>query len=206
MINQEWKIKARAHVCAVTGHAFQNEEPFFTALFEGTEEEGFIRRDYSVAAWETERERITPFSYWRSLYEAPAAPPKAPELAEKAGTEALLRRLVDHDDPNTDNARFILAVMLERRKLLRETDQRSLGDARLRIYEHARTGEVFIIRDPQLRLEQIDSVQREVADLLGARAPERAVDAGASGARVREEDEARGAVEPEPGGSVLGNP
>ena len=35
-----------------------------------------------------------------------------------------------------------------------------------RIYEHTKTGEVFVIPDPQLRLDQIEQVQQEVAALL----------------------------------------
>jgi hypothetical protein len=34
------------------------------------------------------------------------------------------------------------------------------------IYEHGATGDVFIVPDPQLRLDQLESVQNEVANLL----------------------------------------
>jgi hypothetical protein len=36
-----------------------------------------------------------------------------------------------------------------------------------RIYEHVKTGELFIIPDPQLRLDQMAEVQAQVAELLG---------------------------------------
>ena len=178
MINQDWKIKSRGHTCCVTGRPFQDEEPFFTALFEDDSDEGFVRRDYSVDAWKQEKGALKPFSYWRSLYEAPKQEPEKRDVVEKESAEGLLRRLVEEDDPLTENARFILAVMLERKKTLRETDSKSLGQARLRIYEHAKTGEVFIIRDPMLRLDQIDSVQREVADRLEAAGIDKAVRGG----------------------------
>jgi hypothetical protein len=44
-------------------------------------------------------------------------------------------------------------------------------DSLTRIYEHVRTGEVFIIPDPQLRLDQVEELQAQVAGLLGAPAP-----------------------------------
>ena len=170
MINQEWKIKTRAHTCFVTGQPFVENEPFYTALFEdGGDEDGFIRRDYSVAAWKQERAQLKPFSHWRSLYEPPSTEPARREVVEKEGAESLLRRLIDEDSPLTENTRFILALMLERKKTLKETDSRSLGSARLRIYEHGKTGEVFIIRDPQLKLDQLESIQREVSDMLASR-------------------------------------
>lgn len=170
MIHLEWKIKGRAHVCCVTGQPFVENEPFYTALFEDeNDEEGFIRRDYCVAAWQQERAALRPFSHWRSLYDPPHAEPARREVVEKEGAETLLRRLIEEDDPLSENTRFILSLMLERKKSLRETDSRSLGTARLRIYEHAKTGEVFIIRDPQLKLDQLESIQREVSDLLASR-------------------------------------
>jgi len=170
MIHQDWKIKTRAHACCVTGQPFVEDEPFYTALFEDEgDEEGFIRRDYSVAAWKQERAALRPFSHWRSLYEPPHTEPGRREVVEKEGAEALLRRLIEEDSPLTENTRFILALMLERKKNLRETDSRSLGTARLRIYEHGKTGEVFIIRDPQLKLDQLESIQREVSDMLASR-------------------------------------
>jgi hypothetical protein len=58
--------------------------------------------------------------------------------------------------------------MLERKRLLRETDSQHGPDGQLtRVYEHTKTGEVFIIPDPQLRLDQIAEVQQQVAGLLG---------------------------------------
>jgi hypothetical protein len=171
MINPEWKIKSRGSACCVSGRVFADGELFYTALFEDESGDGFIRRDYSVEAWEREFPGLRPFSYWRSVYEAPKDEPQKKVIIEKEGAEGLLRRLIEEDDPLTENARFILAVMLERKKTLRETDTRSLREAKLRIYEQVKTGEVFIIRDPLLRLDQIDDVQREVAELLGSRQP-----------------------------------
>jgi hypothetical protein len=57
--------------------------------------------------------------------------------------------------------------MLERKKVLKEIETRESGEGGLlRIYEHAKSGEVFIIPDPQLRLDQIADVQSQVAALL----------------------------------------
>jgi hypothetical protein len=38
------------------------------------------------------------------------------------------------------------------------------------VYEHAQSGEVFLIEDPQLTFEQLPAVQREVSELLGSQA------------------------------------
>ncbi|HEX2747857.1 MAG TPA: hypothetical protein VHM91_07665, partial [Verrucomicrobiales bacterium] len=80
--------------------------------------------------------------------------------------EGLLRRLIEEDAPGTENTRYILAIMLERKKMLKHTATRETEDANFLIYEHPKSGEVYIIRDPELRLDQVEAVQREVSLLL----------------------------------------
>ncbi len=57
--------------------------------------------------------------------------------------------------------------MLERKRLLKEVETKRSEGGITRIYEHTKTGEVFVIPDPQLRLDQIERVQAEVSSLLG---------------------------------------
>ena len=65
--------------------------------------------------------------------------------------------------------------MLERKKLLRETDTQEIPSGILRIYEHRRSGDVYIIKDPQISLTDVDRVQEEVRQLLD---PSTTVDEG----------------------------
>ena len=85
---------------------------------------------------------------------------------EKLSAEEILRRLVDEDKEHTENTRYILAVMLERQKLLRETDNQRTPNGILRVYEHRKTGEVYLIRDPDIPLAEVEAVQNEVVVLL----------------------------------------
>jgi hypothetical protein len=85
---------------------------------------------------------------------------------EKLSPEEILARLVEEDQDHTENTRYILAVMLERQKLLRETDSQRTPSGILRVYEHRKTGEVYLIRDPDIPLDQVETVQNEVIVLL----------------------------------------
>ena len=131
-----------------------------------------------------------PFSAWQSTFRLPAKQEK-PEVVEKESAEDLLRRLVEEDDPATENVRYILAVMLERKKLLRETDQQHTNTGILRIYEHRKTGEVLVIRDPDISLDQVESIQEEVTAMLesGGRAPENDGGEGADGTDGKQDEE-----------------
>ena len=137
-MQSEWEIKSRAHCCARTGKQFGQGEYFYTLLFR--DGEGFRREDISEEAWANRNENIEPFSFWRSKYEARA--PSAPEPLPKDDAESLLRRLIANQDPASANARYILALMLERKRILRPVESR---DAGLLVYEHAATGETFVV-------------------------------------------------------------
>jgi hypothetical protein len=158
----EWPIKHRADACARTQRPFQPGEQFYTLLFR--EGEGFRREDLSEEAWTQRNENIRPFSFWKTRYEPPPAAP--PEALAKESAEDLLRRLLAQNDAANANACYVLAVMLERKRVFKQikTDQ---SDTRpVLIYEHAKSGDVFIVPDVRLRLDELEQVQQEVSHLL----------------------------------------
>jgi hypothetical protein len=171
---ESWHIRSRARECAASGRPFEDGEPIVTALFPDPESSGYLRQDFCIDAWnERDGHEEPPFSFWRTVYQAPAAGAEKPAVVEKESAEELLKRLVEEDEAHTENVRYILAVMLERQKLLRETDtQRSPGGI-LRVYEHRKSGDLFVIKDPDIPLSQVDQVQSEIILLLenGGRAP-----------------------------------
>ena len=93
-INQDWKIRSRAHVCSHTGRPFEDEEEFYAAIFNDPESGELTRQDYCTEAWDAVHETLKPFSFWKSVYHKPVAEDKK-EVVGKEGAEALLRRLPD---------------------------------------------------------------------------------------------------------------
>jgi hypothetical protein len=66
----------------------------------------------------------------------------------------------------------VLAAMLERKRALKQVKTESGdGGSRVLIYEQSTTGDVFVVPDPQLRLDELESVQNEVAQLLQKATP-----------------------------------
>jgi hypothetical protein len=158
----EWEIKARSRHCARTREAFDNGAIIYTLLFR--DRGGFRREDISEKAWQQSEGSIAPFSFWKSRFQAAPAP--TPKPMPKESVEELLRRLVSEDLPEQRNARYVLAILLERKKILKQVDLRESAEEKILIYEHVKTGEVFIIPDPRLKLDQLDSVQQEIYSLL----------------------------------------
>jgi len=158
----DWPIKHRADVCARTQRPFAAGEQFYTLLFR--EGEGFRREDLSEEAWSQRNENIRPFSFWKMRYEPPPAAPA--ETLAKENAEDILRRLLAENDPAHANACYVLAVMLERKRVLKQIKADQTEDRPVLIYEHAKTGDVFIVPDVQLKLDEIEHVQQEVSQLL----------------------------------------
>ncbi len=163
----DWPIKHRADACARTHRAFEPGEQFYTLLFR--EGDGFRREDLSEEAWTQRNENIRPFSFWKSRYEPPPAEP--PETLAKETAEDILRRLLAENNPSNVNACYVLAVMLERKRVLKQIKTDQAEDRPVLIYEHAKTGDVFIVPDVRLRLDEIEHVQNEVSQLLRNAAP-----------------------------------
>lgn len=156
----DWAIKERADACAATQRAFEPGEYFYTLLFRDAE--GFRREDLSEDAWKNRNENIQPFSFWRTKYEP--LPVESEPLA-KENAEQLFRRLIASENPPA-NACYVLAAMLERKKVIKQVKTETAKKGRLLIYEHGATGDVFIVPDPGLKLDELESVQNEVAQLL----------------------------------------
>lgn len=163
---QEWNIRPRGQACAVCGKPFENGQHCVSALRKT--EGGLERLDCCGACWTNTPRDWEPFSFWEGEYEAPAPPARKKAAVGKDAAEGLLRRLIALDDPSMRNAVYVLAVMLERARILVERDAKPHESGGiLRIYEHKKSGETFLVLDPRLRLDSLGDVQRQVVDLLG---------------------------------------
>ncbi|MFK7849616.1 MAG: hypothetical protein AB8D78_01450 [Akkermansiaceae bacterium] len=163
---ESWHVRNRSRECCITQIPFEEGQIIITALFPDPESSGYLRKDFSDDAWKDLDEATEkPFSHWRTNFRSPPADDSEPPVT-KQSAEDMLRILVEEDQEHTENTRYILAVMLERQKLLRETDTQPTNSGTLRIYEHRKTGEIYIVKDPNIPLDQVERIQEEVIELL----------------------------------------
>ncbi|MEN3943610.1 hypothetical protein WJU23_20090 [Prosthecobacter sp. SYSU 5D2] len=167
---QNWSIRSRAHQCAHSARPFVEGEVFHTAIYFDPETGGYLRRDVGLDAWKNELAERTPIAYWRTTY-TPHIVEQRPEVTSKESAMALLQRFIEEDEPQTEDARYILALMLERKRILSPTATKETEQGRMLFYENKKTSEVFMIRDPELRLDELAQMQDEVAMLLGFGGP-----------------------------------
>lgn len=156
----DWEIKARSETCSVTGRAFAEDEEFYTLLFERIE--GYERQDLCVDAWQQRQSDDVPVSFWKSVFKP--APPQEAEAVSKDDAEAELRRLMENRQPGDTKLCYLLALMLERKRVLKARERVSGADgSKLVIYEHALTQETLMIPEVDFKLSELDALRDELS-------------------------------------------
>ncbi|MEM6884297.1 MAG: hypothetical protein AAF571_04640 [Verrucomicrobiota bacterium] len=157
----DWEIKPCADECALTGKSFEEDEEFYTLLFQ--DKEGLRRMDVRLDARdqvdESEQQAI---SNWKSNFKPKPGPEE--ETVGKQDAESELRRLLEKGEESTASLCRILALLLERKRMLKMRERIQQDGRSLLVYEHAETGESFIVPDVDFKLSELDSLRSEILD------------------------------------------
>jgi len=165
-LRESYHFSRRLNRCAVTDIPFEDGQVIYTAIFFGFKEEGYLRKDYSTEGWNNRPdEDQLPFSSWKSKWKK-TAKVESDQRLEKNNAESLLHRLSADDKPETETTRYILALMLERSKVIAEESSQNIKEGILRAYRHKKSDELFLVKDPQLSLDEIVGLQEEVIGML----------------------------------------
>ncbi len=158
----DWTINKPLGECCGTGRTIDPGEEYFGALVEG--EEGLERRDYSVEYWEKEKPAV--FCFWKSRL---ADPEEKKELfVSDEMLMAFFERLANETDPEKVNFRFVLALVLMRKRKLKY-DATKMDGAKevwsLRVVGEKDPVEVV---NPHLDEEQIETLTSQIGQILQA--------------------------------------
>jgi hypothetical protein len=167
----DWNIQSRSRICLQCETPFEDQAIYHSLLHaEGAE---LVREDLCHDCWharkaagqsEPTQSPAAYLSHWQGRFQSP--PPPTPDAIGRDTAESLMRRLATEDHPEYRGALYILAVMLERKRILKVRDQFQRDQQRLFVYEHAKSGDVFTIAEPALHLEELEKIQRDVAMLM----------------------------------------
>lgn len=158
---EAWHIARSTRTCAGTGEAIPAGAPFFSALIEG--EESFERKDFLPAAW-PEADKSAFFSYWKN---------KGSEVKEEKKQAVDYDRLLafydsleNAEEPQKRLFRYVLALILVRRRRLRLEDMGRTDDGdRLVVYDRRR-GKTVEITAPEASREELAAVQAKLNELF----------------------------------------
>jgi hypothetical protein len=157
---QQWDVKSASGVCGKSGRALAEGEEFYTVLFE--EGESFRRADFAADAWEGPPDGC--FCFFKSR-----TPVKEKKKKLFVDTEMLIgffRRLEDETEPVRVQFRFVLALLLMRKRLLRY-ESSAITDG-LEVWEMVLTPDKSAHRvvNPHLTDDQIENVSQQLSVIL----------------------------------------
>lgn len=159
----EYEVERCTRHCAASGRELQEDEEFYSVLM--AEKRDVRRHDYAAEAWTGPPEKA--LAWWKSRM-----PTRGAKKGQLAPNEVLLQVFAQLEDvPDKADLRYVLALLLVRRRVLREEELEHdpSGGAVLILYspreEH--TYRAAVAMPDEGRAEQI---QAELGQLLFAEA------------------------------------
>jgi hypothetical protein len=157
----EYQIESNTRQCAVSGRELKAGQRFFSVLLD--QDGKFLRKDYSSEAWQGPPEGT--FSFWTGKIPA-GDTNRVPKIDEETLVDCF-ERLENEQDPSRVRFRFVLALLLMRRKKLKFEETIHEGDQTLMCLRSSRTRELYRVLDPHLSEDEMAVVQEEVFRVLG---------------------------------------
>jgi len=159
-MNSEWEVEPAKGRCAVTGRGFQEGEEFYTVLFQ--EGESFRRADYGVDAWAGPPEG----SFCHFKTRVPVKEKRKQLLADNETLVSFFTRLGDQTEPAGVQFRFVLALILMRKRMLRYEGSATEDGAEVWHMVLAADRSEHRVVNPRLTDAQIETVSGQLGAIL----------------------------------------
>jgi len=144
-------------ICASTGEVLLHNHQAIATLCDREEDEGFDRFDYSIDAWEKGERPSRLFSHWRYIVPEPG---KKEEISiDDAVLTDLFERLADDERPARIAFRYILALVLLRKRKLKLVGREDSDNGEVWLLQHKGIeGEPVRVKNPGIAEEEIQDL------------------------------------------------
>lgn len=165
----DWEVQRTTGRCAVSGRELAEGEEFYAVLIDRN---GVLERvDCSIEAWKGPPEDA--FCFWRS--HVPVKEKKKAVWVDDEVLVNLFARLANEKDDLKIRFRFVLALLLMRKRLLKYEQTARDGDReywQMRFVRESAPGGVHMVENPQLSDAQIEAVSAQLRAILQGEVPE----------------------------------
>jgi hypothetical protein len=157
----DYEISRATGKCAATGREFKENDFYYAALFDSAQ--GFERKDYSPEAWTGPPEHC--FCYWKGR--VPVREKKPATIAiDNSILMNLFCRLEDDSSEMRQQFRFVLALLLMRKRLLRF--ERALPEGGHEYWQVRLLADQSVqqVLNPHLSEQQIERLSAQLTAIL----------------------------------------
>ncbi|MBK9118730.1 MAG: hypothetical protein IPM18_03890 [Phycisphaerales bacterium] len=178
-MSTDWKVPRRSDVTTACEHVVQIGESFEACLM--ATETGYERRDFCVNCTCRPAGGAEPLARWRARRPEPGH--RRVQPFDWEATYGFFERLASATDPQQLQFRFVLALLLWRKRILKFECSRATPDGELWEFITVRSGVVHQVVHPALDEAQLDRLSEQLEDLLSGQ-PAALGEPGESGDRV----------------------
>ena len=156
----DWEIRKTTGICSGTGEAFEQGEEYFAALVET--DEGFARCDFSLSFWQENQPQV--YYFWKSRLVDPEKKKKL--FIDDDMLMTFFERLENEEQQNKINFRFVLALILMQKRLLRY-EKSEITDGK-EIWTMKITGQkrTVTVEDPRLNEQEIEALTENIGQIM----------------------------------------
>jgi len=159
----DYEVGKSACVCAHCNKQLQEEEEHFSSLCDAKTE--YVRRDYCLQCWpEAQSSDDQRVSFWRTR--VPKAEEEKKQFVDDDVIFNFFMRLENETEPSKRNFRYVLGLLLMRKKTLKFDDIRRDDGGEALVLTDRKTGEEYVVYDPHLTEKQIDGVTEQLSQIL----------------------------------------
>jgi len=167
----QWEVAKTQGVCAGCNQQLQLRQDYYAALVEATADseatpqpntEGFVRYDYCEACWSQQNPDV--FCFWKA--QIPEPQEKKQLLVDDAVLLDIFERLAETDDQAKINFRFVLALILMRKRILKYQQTEFRDGREFWIMGQVREQTTHEVFNPNLRDDQIQEVSEHLSTIL----------------------------------------
>ncbi|MCX5654964.1 MAG: hypothetical protein NTY65_09990 [Planctomycetota bacterium] len=167
-MEREYKIDASSRRCRTCGRVIEVNEEYYSAVAETAQENLLERHDFCGPCWKPPEGGY--FSYWKARVPEPEPDThRGPRLIDMGRLMQLFEHLADSEEVQARRFRYVLALVLMRKRRLRVVESRRLKDGGEELtLREVGTQRTHAVSAPPVTEDEIRSVAdrlREVLDL-----------------------------------------
>lgn len=156
----QWQVERGGGKCTGTDSEFEQGQEYYAALIE--KDDGFERCDFSCEYWQEHKPKV--FCFWKTR--VPHKDQRKKLFVDDGILINMFERLENETETLRVNFRFVLALILMRKRLLKYEDTEKDQDKEIWKMRFVRESKIHKVVNPQLDDEQIEKVSQELSSIL----------------------------------------